>query len=274
MKKFQVLVIIALAAALSLFLTGCGKPKEEAPAAEAAPDTAAAPSITPGEMVLIPAGEFTFGHDGEPTTAPMQKITTPAYYIDKYEVTMAEYLKFTVEAGYQAQGDWRSLWAPDKANFPVVNITWDDAVAYAKWAQKRLPTEVEWEKAARGEKGFRYPWGDEWQPSLSNTFESGLKAPAEVGSYAGDVSPYGVRDMLGNVKEWTADSFKPYPGSKAQNKDFGDKFRVLRGADYATYGGKYGGVQFHVALRSYYLPDAHFNFGFRCAKDAPPGATK
>jgi formylglycine-generating enzyme required for sulfatase activity len=273
MKKLHVLVIIAVVAVLSLILTGCGKPKET-PAAETAQQTPAAPTINPGEMVLIPAGEFIFGHDGEPTTAPQQKVFVPAYYIDKYEVTMQEYLKFAVDTSYQAQGDWRSLWAPDKANIPVVNITWDDAVAYAKWANKRLPTEIEWEKAARGEKGFRYPWGEEWQAGKANTFESGIKAPAEIGSYTGDVSPYGVHDMLGNVKEWTGDYFKAYKGSKTQNKDFGDRFRVLRGADYATYGGRYGGVQFHLALRSYYLPDAHFNFGFRCAKDAPAGATK
>lgn len=275
MRKRQGLAIITLMCLVSILFMSCtSKPKEEEAPAATAVATPETPQSTEGEMVLIPAGEFIFGSDKEETTSPEQKVFLPAYYIDRYEVTMAQYLKFAVETGYEAQGDWRALWDHDKANHPVVNITWDDAVAYAKWAGRRLPTEMEWEKAARGDQGFRYPWGNQWDGGKSNTYESGIKAPAAVGSYAGDVSPYGVQDMLGNVREWTSDYFQPYKGSKSKYKDFGTNFRVLRGSDYTTYGGPIRGTQFHIALRTYYRPDAHFNFGFRCAKDAPAGAPK
>ncbi len=271
--------LIALIGFFVLLQAGCQKSETPAPTAPAeetpAAPAAKAPSKTdPGEMVLVPAGEFILGYDKEAASAPEQKMFLPAYYIDKYEVTMAQYMKFVVESGYMAQGKWRELWAPEKADFPVTLITWKDAVEYAKWAGKRLPTEFEWEKAARGEKGFRYPWGNEWEAGRANTYEAGLRDLAAVGSYQGDVSPYGAMDMLGNAIEWTASNYQGYKGTKAKAKEFGDNFRVLRGCDYVHYGGPRQGAQFHLAYRAYYLPDAHFNFSFRCAKDAPAAGAK
>ena len=270
MRQLQVFAIISAVTFASLSLISCGGASEEAPVGDTA--DVVVPEVTrivPGDMVLIPAGEFIYGNDDVETTKPEQKVTLPAYYIDKYEVTMAEFLQFAVETKFESEGDWRVLWSAAKANHPVANITWNDANAYAKWAEKRLPTEMEWEKAARGTDGYRYPWGLKWETSKSNTFESGIREPVEIGSYDGDTSPYGVHDMLGNVREWTADFYGRYPNSRFRDKDFGKRFRVIRGGDYTIYGGPVTGGQFHLALRSYYLPNAHFNFGFRCAKDVP-----
>lgn len=270
MRKLQGFVILQSLILVSFFAIGCSSSPKEEPATDTA-DLAVPeePAIVHGEMVLIPAGEFISGTNDEKTASPEQKVFLPAYYIDKYEVTMGEFLKFTVETQYESEGNWRALWAPEKANYPVANITWNDAVAYAKWAGRRLPTEMEWEKAARGPDGLRYPWGSDWNSSNANTFESGMRQPVDVGTYAGDVSPYGVHDLLGNVREWTSDYFKRYKNSRARHKDFGNRFRVIRGGDYTIYGGRVNDTQFHLAFRSYYLPNAHFNFGFRCAKDGP-----
>jgi formylglycine-generating enzyme required for sulfatase activity len=241
---------------------GSKAPGKESPAAEPA-----APAFTPGEMVLIPAGEFTFGTNDKdtPLANPEQKVNLPAFYIDKYETTNGEYLKFSIDGGYVSEGkDWRLFFTPDKVNFPVVNITWGDAAAYCKWAGKRLLTEQEWEKAARGTDGRRYPWGEKWENNRSNTYEAGMKKPVAVNTY-NDVSPYEVHDMLGNVQEWTADWFKGYKGNPKKDQNFGERFRVLRGLSASLYGSKG-----HVYDRSAYLPKALYGFGCRCGKDAAP----
>lgn len=278
LRQWSGILLITLCLGM-LFLVGCQSEQTKTPAkpAETAEQKPAEPvrsSTDPGEMILIPAGEFILGLGKDAVWSPEQKMYLPAFYIDKYEVTMAQYMKFSVESGYVSQGNWRTLFSPEKANFPVTNISWKDATEYAKWAGKRLPTEFEWEKAARGDKGFRYPWGNEWEGSRANTFESGVKDLVAVGTYQGDVSPYGVVDMLGNALEWTGSNYEAYKGSTKKDKDFGNVFRVVRGCDYVHYGGPKQGQQFHLAYRGYYLPDALFNFGFRCAKDAEATATK
>src|SRR5947199_5894165 len=196
----------------------CAK-KEEAPSGET-PAVPAKPAFTPGETVLIPAGEFIFGSSDKETTAfPQQKINLPAFRIDKYEVTNAEYLDFCIKAPYASEGNYRLFFTAEKGRYPVVNITWNDALAYCKWAGKRLPTEQEWEKAARGADGRRYPWGAELSPERANYRRNGKTTqpgqPAgtcplpssgrglkPVGSYPRGASPYGVRDMAGNAREW------------------------------------------------------------------------
>jgi formylglycine-generating enzyme required for sulfatase activity len=263
---------ILLSFILLLCLAACGKKEEPTTTTTTqAPAEPAQPTVTPGEMVLIPAGEFILGSSEDKTNAayPEQKVKLPAYWIDKYEVTNYEFLDFAVKTGYAGEGakegkDWRQFFTPDKAKYPVVYITWKDADTYCKSVGKRLPTEEEWEKAARGTDGRRYPWGEKWDAARSNSYEAGLRNPTTVGQFD-DVSPYGVHDTLGNVQEWTNSWYDAYKGSTKKDQYYGKRYRVVRGASARIYG-----ARAHLWDRSAYLPNSLYDFGCRCAKDATP----
>jgi formylglycine-generating enzyme required for sulfatase activity len=149
------------------------------------------------EMIHIPAGEFLYGDE-------KKKIELPEFRIDRTPVTNAEYAGFVAATGHKPPEHWKGKVPPEKvAHHPVVNVSWDDAVAYARWAGKRLPTEKEWEKAARATDGREYPWGD-WEENRCNTKEAGVGGTTPVGRYSpGGDSPFGCVDMAGNVWEWT-----------------------------------------------------------------------
>jgi formylglycine-generating enzyme required for sulfatase activity len=215
------------------------------------------------EMILIPAGDFVMGSErGADDERPQQKVYVPDFYIARYPVTNAEFEAF-VEAtryvtaaekegkGYCWLGnrldwvhgaDWRYprgtiyVGIAGKDQHPVVQVSWDDALAYCQWAGKRLPTEAEWEKAARGTDGRTWPWGNEWVDGKCNTSEGDLRDTTPVDRYspAGD-SPYGIADMAGNVGEWTEDWYKAYPGSTFRKDAFGEKYRVVRGGSWEDY---------------------------------------
>jgi gamma-glutamyl hercynylcysteine S-oxide synthase len=270
--------LVAFAALVALYsLNACGKKeKQEKAVSEKSVSDKAKPAIVPGEMVLIPAGEFIMGTDSKMPTDwwanPQRKLRLPAFLIDKYEVTFLQYMEFTSKTGHQAERDvkgktWRDYFSSDKEQFPVVPIGWKDADAYCQSVGKRLPTEEEWEKAARGPNGNAYPWGNEWAEGLGNTVETGLKDPSAIGQF-NDVSFYGVHDMLGNTQEWTASWFSAYKGnprSEELNKHLIGKPRVVRGLS-ARIPGKNG----HLWNRSGILPTQLYDTGFRCAKDATP----
>ncbi len=267
MTRICFIALIVLAVICTM--TACSK-KEEAKEGAAVTQEAAKPAVEVGKMILIPAGEFTMGTDDKKNLAyPAHKVNLPAFWIDEYEVTNKQYLSFASKTGYITEGakegkDWMLFWTPEMSNFPVVYITWKDADAYCKADGRRLPTEEEWEKAARGPNGNRFPWGNEWIDGRSNTYEAGNTKPVAVGTYD-DVSFYGVHDMLGNVQEWTSSWYKPYKGNLVKDSQANDKMRVVRGLS-AVYKSKGGSLW----ERSAWVPEALYNFGFRCVKDATP----
>jgi formylglycine-generating enzyme required for sulfatase activity len=264
--------LIALVAVVALYsLSACGtKAKHE----EAASQTAK-PAIKTDEMVYIPAGEFILGTDKADSIAyPQQKITLPAFWIDKWEATNMQFLDFSIKTGYTGEGakegkDWRLFFTPEKGMFPVVYITWNDANAYCKSLGKRLPTEEEWEKAARGPNGNAYPWGNEWIEGRSNTAEAGIRNPAAIGQFE-DVSFYGVHDMLGNVQEWTASLYSAYKGNPKKDTK-GKTYRVVRGLS-SRFRAKDSAATKAGRLwdRLAFDPTSLFDTGCRCAKDATP----
>ena len=229
----------------------------------------------PAGMVLVPAGAFIMGtHKGVGDETPQHTVKLPACYMDACEVTNAEYQAFVKATGHRAPapvegedqlGDWKAgAVVPGRERLPVGYVDWSDAAAYAAWAGKRLPTEEEWEKAARGSDGREYPWRGPWDATKCNFVTDG---PTEVGSFPQGVSPCGCLDMAGNVWEWTASYYERYPGNKQQgNADYGHKYRVLRGgswADHCMYGVR-------CYARSYGDPANRLpGVGLRCALSAP-----
>jgi formylglycine-generating enzyme required for sulfatase activity len=230
------------------------------------------------DMIFIPGDTFTMGgNEGNPKYHPEHQAYVADFYLDRWPVTNAEYKKFVDAAGYEVPNyevSWCDTsgynWDPEtlmypegKADHPVVLVTWDDAMAYAAWAGKRLPTEAEWERAARGLNGRRYPWGDEFVPEYCNCKEVGLAATSPIGSFSpnGD-TPEGLVDMVGNVWEWTNSLFHPYPYDADDGREsrYAEGFRVLRGASW-----------FNDANVAHCLSrlDGDFQFynnvGFRCA---------
>ncbi len=222
------------------------------------------------DMILIPAGPFTMGNDGgDAEDAPAQTIDLPAFEMDRFEVSNDDFALFVDSTGYvtDAENSGSHSWqeyAEGKGNHPVVKVTWNDAVAFCEWAGKRLPTEQEWEKAARGDDARTYPWGNDFDASLANVKDTGLRGTTASGSFPGGASPYGVEDIAGNVWEWTASWFKAYEGGANDNPYYGERFRVTRGgawfeeaAQVATYN------------RNAADPDitANDDLGFRCVRD-------
>jgi len=237
------------------------KPKEEKPKEKPVPPkimevekSTPVPSGPPPQgMVYVLYGEFVMGtNEGTEFEKPKRKITLTHYYIDQYEVTNAEYKKFVDATEHKPPKHWiDSNYPSGKANYPVVNVTWYDAEEYAKWVGKRLPSEEEWEKAARGTDGRIYPWGNEWDETKANTRVGFVTRSSQpVGKYPQGKSPCGAYDLAGNVWEWTAGKFD-------------EKYRVIRGGSF---------LQPPELARSSYRDFFEANkyredIGFRCVKD-------
>ncbi|MFC8508122.1 ergothioneine biosynthesis protein EgtB [Streptomyces sp. NPDC057411] len=277
--------------------------------------TAPAPpkTHTSGPMaseVLVPGGTFTMGTSDEPwaldNERPAHTRIVPAFFIDTVPVTNGAYLAFMADGGYREERWWRPegwrqirehgieaplFWRQDGGRWlrrrfgvtepvpedePVLHVSWYEADAYARWAGRRLPTEAEWEKAARHDpaagRSRRYPWGDaDPEPVHANLGQRHL-GPAPAGSYPEGASPLGVRQLIGDVWEWTASDFLPYPGFRAfpykeySEVFFGPEHKVLRGGSFAV-----DPVACRGTFRNWDLPVRRQIFsGFRTARNAEP----
>ncbi len=270
-------------------------------------------SSVPDNMVLIPAGEFLMGApagtDGLPDEQPQRAIFLGSVYLDRQEVTNEAYFAFVSATKHRMpenNNPASTLWnnqmpMPGIERHPVVNVSWTDAEAYCRWVGKRLPTEAEWEKAARGTDGRRYPWGNQWDLQLANSasywvgrtveFDSGADWNAfwvkgeggriakqkgikgevltmPVGSFPAAASPYGLLDMAGNVAEWVQDWYDPnyYRSAPLTNPSGPD-----RGAIKSMRGGSWlkPAVSLRTSDRDWGTMDSRpSGTGFRCAKDA------
>ena len=219
------------------------------------------------EMVPIEPGEFIMGdEEGGRDEEPRRTVLMNAYQIDKYPVTNQEYKMFVDVSGHRTPAHWTSGTYPlDQADHPVANVSWSDAQTYAEWVGKRIPTEAEWEKAARGTMGQTYPWGDAFRKDNVNSGNDyGGTTPAR--EFPGGVSPYGVFDMCGNVMEWVADwyydeYYKTAPWDNPEGPP-GGQYRSVRGGFYA--GNK---ADVRCAAR-HWAPEVNMqdHIGFRCAK--------
>ena len=223
-------------------------------------------------MVLIPAGEFVMGVEGTGDNSPAHTVRIGAFAIDRHEVTNAEYEAFCKATQRKLPFFWgldRFRSGSKYPDHPVVGVNSGDAREYANWRGKRLPTEAEWEYAARGGlAGMKYADGNTLDSSKVNFTRSNQDGPVAVGSF--EPNGYGLYDMAGNVQEWVADRYDPEyykssPGENPQGPEKG-RFRVIRGGGWYT-----GPMCMNVALR-YALPAnwVDFNVGFRCARDAEP----
>ena len=214
------------------------------------------PGNVPTGMVLVPGGAFIRGAASRaPDEAPQAELDVPSFYIDKYEVTHAEFREVFPEHAFPE----------GRENFPVSGVSWNQAVDFAKALGKRLPTEQEWEKAARGPTGLEFPWGNEFSVSACNTKVSEVGGPVERGKYIEGLSPYGCVDMAGNVYEWTQDWYQAYPGNTDVTKDYGQIFRVLRGGSYQS-------DRFDVRCAKRHfdkISATRADYGFRCALSVP-----
>ncbi len=238
-------------------------PKVETPVGRPAEPPKTLSPVAPAGMVFIPAGTFMMGNNAseDPSDTPEHQVTVQAFFLDRLEVTNEDYLQFVKATRHAPPQHWENgTFAQGEEKFPVVNVSWRDAQDYAAWAGKRLPTEAEWEYAARGTDQRLYPWGNQYDPQKLNARDGNLNRPVAVGSYPEGASPFGILDMAGNVAEWTVSTYEPYPGSTAKPRS-GRK--IVRGGSFGTT------HDFAMtATRAAESPQPYRAIGFRCAKDA------
>lgn len=251
---------------------------------------------TKEEMVLIPAGEFLMGSNKKTdrlayrSEIPQRSVYLDAFMIGKYEVTALEYLKFVLATDRLPQLDWRydgGNFQDTMAHHPIMHVNWYDADAYCKWAGKRLPTEAEWEKAARGVDGRLFPWGSEYAgPTRANFGRTGLSGPVRdrperlllyppiisVDKYENALSPYGLYQTIGNVAEWVSDwydqdYYKTAPGRNPKGPETGSQ-KAFRGGGWMD-----STTTMRAAMRNGTDPMTKINWmGFRCAQDVKEGS--
>jgi formylglycine-generating enzyme required for sulfatase activity len=236
-------------------------------------------------MVYVPAGEFQMGNTEDEIEAafqecvsmvgqcerqwfesenPARTLNVAAFFMDITEVTNSQYRQCVAAGACPPPQDDHFYSSEDYDDYPVVYVRWSDADAYCSWVGKRLPTEAEWEKAARGIDRRKYPWGNEWTTGKANLWDGGVQALMPTNKYLSDVSSFGIIGMGGNVIEWVADWYDAYPGSAYISSDYGQKFRAIRGGSWRNRF-----ISARCASRDRYGPNGWGdNLGFRCVQDA------
>ncbi|MCI0663160.1 MAG: bifunctional serine/threonine-protein kinase/formylglycine-generating enzyme family protein [Acidobacteria bacterium] len=276
--------LLVVVVALALWLTSSPSTTESVSTGAGTASSGEQPSPgseinAPKGMVYIPGGVLKMGRDegGEENERPAHIVRINAFYLDRSEVTNEEYRQFIEATGYSAPPTWQNGRYPEGSDKnPVNDVTWEDASIYAKWASKRLPTEEEWEYAARGSEGRIYPWGNGWKAGAANVLASAgeKKQIMPVGQFPGGASPFGVLDLSGNLWEWTSSDYKEYPGGvKILIPDGYSNLKVIRGGSFESTG-----KNATATLRSGW-PATRINWpgdgtepiysgtGFRCAQD-------
>ncbi|HEX8494430.1 MAG TPA: SUMF1/EgtB/PvdO family nonheme iron enzyme [Pyrinomonadaceae bacterium] len=266
-----ILLVVGAAIAIPLLLnrqgeiesSNAGVTANNKPAVGPTGKTTSEPTPPPG-MVYVPGGTFTIGrNDGDEYERPAYQATINPFFIDTHEVTNEEYAKFVWATGWQPPPTWINKTYPAGAALkPVTGVTWEDARAFARWSGKRLPTEDEWEFAARGKDGRRYPWGNEWRAGLANA-DGASSGMADVGAYRG-ASPFGAFDMVGNAWEWTDSKLIPYPGGTLPIK-VSDNLKVIRGGAYLSNRNQ-ATTTYRRGWRANEETD-YSNTSFRCVKE-------
>ncbi len=225
------------------------------------------------ELLPVPAGEFLMGSKADEKDAyddekPQHIMQVDAFRIGKYPVTNAQYARFVAATDREPPQHWRGKEPPSELrNHPVVNVSWRDAWVYCQWLSEekgetyRLPSEAEWEKAARGTEGLIYPWGDDFDAGKCNMGDTGINATSPVGMFAAGASPYECLDMSGNVWEWTMTKWiNDYQNYKPNDDPKGNESRVLRGGAFFDLVRQL----VRCAARDLYDPDFRLNYlGFR-----------
>jgi len=208
-------------------------------------------------------------NEGARSNQPQHLVYLDAYFIQKTELTRGAFHLFVLESGNVVEG-WLESYQQSESSYPVVGVVWKDARAYCEWAGMRLPSEAQWEKAARGDDGRLYPWGNRWDAGLANTRASGHGGVLPVGSYPGNASPYGVLDMSGNALEWVADFFAPdYYERSPERNPAGPEII----SDHGLRGGSFDSPPEYAT--TFFRDSSHSvmpnpRVGFRCAREAAP----
>ena len=222
-------------------------------------------------LVRIPGGTFRMGDDnGRPNERPAHTVSVHGFLMAKTPVTNKQFSQFTADTSHNAGKSWKWYATRFGERAPVVGISWYDAIRYCLWARLRLPTEAEWEYAARGRDSLIYPWGNAWIPGrCTSSIEDGSPyAPAPVGSYELGASPFGCLDMTGTAMQWCSSKEKPYPYDPADGREDarGEEDRVMRGGAWDS-----GNVDnYRCSVRTGIHPECgvSMGFGFRCASNA------
>lgn len=233
------------------------------------------------ELVVIPAGRVWMGRaDGDKAARPNEQppgwVEVPAFAIARTPVTNAEFMKMVESGQIEPRRAWDGPTPPPcQADHPVINVGWERAVAYCEWLVEhtgrpfRLPTEAEWERAARGETQRRWPWGDEFDPACANTAEAGRGETTPVNAHPAGASPFGILDMCGNAWEWTADLYRPYPYTPGPVPPDPEKVpnesrrRVLRGGSRMAEA-VWGRCSSRVAWMPAWIFSGHVGFRLAC----------